>query len=106
MPKRKTADKQFKELCNAIDLYRKKFPICFGIKAFRISVKASFADFPDPRDKNRINYPAWYLILITLCAYFSDCDNVSEVAHFAELRIDWLNELVGEEYLAPSYDTF
>jgi len=94
MPKRKTSQKQFSELCKDIDL-----------ELFKNSVKADFADFPDPRMPHRIEYPAWYLMFTILCGYVSNCDTISNIAHFAEVKNNWLNELVGVPYPPPCYDT-
>lgn len=95
MPKRKTTNKQFLELCKDID-----------IESFRESVKADFTHFPDPRKSGQIVYPAWYLMLVILCGYFSNCDTLADIAHFAEARENWLKELTGIPYPPPSYDTF
>jgi predicted transposase YbfD/YdcC len=94
MPKRKTTDKHFTDLQKEIDQ-----------KKFLESVKSNFKDFPDPRFSNRCTYPMWYLFLVILSGYLSGCDTIAEIAHFAELRKNWLVELTKSELSAPSYDT-
>ena len=95
MPKRKTTDKHFTDLQEEIDLVK-----------FLEGVKSTFKDFPDPRCRDRCTYPMWYLFLVILSGYLSGCDTVSDIAHFAELRKNWLAELTGEKLSTPSYDTF
>ncbi|MBS4167273.1 MULTISPECIES: hypothetical protein [unclassified Neochlamydia] len=65
MPKRKTADKNFADLQEEIDLER-----------FRESVRSNFADFPDPRLSKRCAYLIWYWFLISLSGYLAGCNTV------------------------------
>ena len=92
MPKRKTVDKDYRDLTQDID-----------IKALQENVRAVFSDFPDPRRSP--TYPAWYLILVMLSAYLSGCNTIADIAHFAELRGQWLNTLLGLKFDRLSYDT-
>ena len=94
MAKRKTTDKQFKELSEIIDLEK-----------FKDNVRSNFEDFPDPRLSSRCVYPAWYLFLIILGGYLAGCNTISDIAHFAEIRADWFADLIDHKVSAPSYDT-
>ena len=62
-----------------------------------------FSQFPDPR--NRWVYPAWFLILIILCGYLCGCNTIAAIAHFAEVKNKWLNQLLGLDFKPVSYDT-
>lgn len=93
MPKRKTADAKFEELTQHLDIER-----------LRKSIRDGFSDFPDPRRTKSIDYPAWYLILVILCGYLAGGNTISDIAHFAELKKHWLDELTGISRV-PSYDT-
>jgi predicted transposase YbfD/YdcC len=92
MPSRKTADKKYQDLIQDIDL-----------TALQENAKKFFQNFPDPR--RRWIYPAWYLILLILCAYLSGCNTVADISHFAEVRNAWLNSLLGVSFKPLSYDT-
>jgi hypothetical protein len=94
MPKRKTIDKSYQDITKEIDL-----------KTLQESVRTFFSQFPDPRNINRIVYPAWYLILIILCGYLSGCNTIAEIASFAEMKNTWFCNLLGIEMKAVSYDT-
>jgi predicted transposase YbfD/YdcC len=50
-------------------------------------------------------YPIWYLLLVILSGYLAGCDDIDAIAEFAYFRRDWLNELTGEQFSSPSYDT-
>ena len=92
MPKRKTVDKEYQDLTQDIDL-----------KALQENIKGCFSNFPDPR-RSPI-YPAWYLILVILTGYLSGCNTIADIAHFVELRGQWLNSLLGLSFGRLSYDT-
>jgi len=92
MPKRKTKDKEFQDLTKDID-----------VKALQHNIQAVFSQFPDPRI--RCVYPAWYVILMILCAYLSGCNTIADIAHFVELKTEWINSLLGLSFNTMSYDT-
>jgi len=92
MPKRKTADKEYLDLTQEID-----------VKALQENVRTFFENFQDPRRSP--TYPAWYLILVMLSGYLSGCNTIADLAHFAELRGQWLNNLLGLKFDRISYDT-
>lgn len=94
MPKRKTADKDYQDITKDID-----------VVALQENIRAFFSLFPDPRDNSKVVYPAWYIILVILCGYLSGCNTTSDIAHFAELKNQWLNSLLGSSFRAISYDT-
>lgn len=92
MPKRKIVDKEYADLTKEID-----------IPTLQANIQAFFSNFPEVR--RRCVYPGWYLILVILCGYLSGCNTISDIAHFAEARNVWLNELLGLKFQAVSYDT-
>ena len=94
MPKRKTTDKNFQDITQDID-----------ILALQENIRARFSSFADPRESKRVNYPAWYIILLVLCGYLSGCNTITDLASFAELRTPWMNALFGSQFNAISYDT-
>src|SRR5829696_8932137 len=93
MPKRKTVDKEYQELINT------------NLPALKESIQNFFSDFPDPRIQLRCLYPSWYLILIILSGYLSNCNTIADIAYFAEARGAWLNASFGLNFNIPSYDT-
>ena len=92
MPKRKTGDKEYRNLTQDID-----------IKALQENVRNFFMNFQDPRRSPA--YPAWYLVLVILCGFLSGCNTIADIAHFAELRCQWLNSLLDLQFNRLSYDT-
>jgi predicted transposase YbfD/YdcC len=94
MPRRKYHDDTFKDLTKEIDN-----------KEFAESIKAAFADFPDPRQRGKIVYPIWYLLLVILSGYLAGCDDIDAIVDFASFRKDWLNDVADEKFSPPSYDT-
>lgn len=92
VPKRKTADREFHDLTQDVDL-----------KSLQINIKKFFSDFPDKR-RSPV-YPAWYIVMVLLCAFLSNCNTIADIAHFAELKNEWLNELLGSKFKPISYDT-
>lgn len=94
MPKRRSSDAHFIELTQEIDLEKLK-----------ISIQSNFSDFPDPRRGGNILYPAWYLLFVILCGYLAGGNTIEDLAHFADLKRDWIAELTGISVGAPSYDT-
>ena len=94
MPRRKTGDNNFSDITKEINL-----------EELKNSIKADFADFPDPRQQHKIVYPAWYLILIILSGYLAGCNTISDIAHFAELKTPWFSNFTEGITGSPSYDT-
>jgi len=93
MPKRRSSDAYFTELTKDID-----------IESFRKSIQANFSDFPDPRRQGSVVYPAWSLLFIILSGYLAGGNSVGDIAHFGELKREWLKDLLGIDSV-PSYDT-
>jgi predicted transposase YbfD/YdcC len=94
MPKPRIVNKDLIELSNHLDP-----------KVLLGSVRTSFHDFPDPRRAGSVIYPAWYLLFVSLCAFLSGCNTVSEIASFALLRADWLTTVLDIPLKIPGYDT-
>lgn len=93
MPKRKTVDKEYQDLIN-VDL-----------EVLKANVENFLSNFPDPRIQSRCLYPSWYLVLIILCGYLSNCNTVADISYFVEARGLWLNSSLGLNFDLPSYDT-
>jgi hypothetical protein len=66
--------------------------------------KPNFQIFPIHEEVRPYLYPAWYLTFVVLSGYLSGANTISDIAHFAELRRDWLKELPDIDRV-PSYDT-
>ena len=94
MPKRATRDLRFAELKQDVDL-----------EQFIASVKGAFQYTDDPRQIAKTRYPFWFLMLLLLCGYLSECNTVSDLAIYAEVNIGWVNALTSQSFAAPSYDT-
>jgi len=94
MPKRRTADKQYADISQDID-----------IDKLRDSIKSDFQNFIDPRLAERSLYPAWYLFLVIICGYLAGCNTLDDIAHFAYLRRVWFSSLNDMNLGVPSYDT-
>jgi predicted transposase YbfD/YdcC len=94
MPKRRTSDKQYHDISQTIDIIK-----------LRDSIKVDFQNFNDPRLAERSLYPSWYLFLVIISGYLSDCNTLEDIAHFAYLRREWLSSLNDKNLGAPSYDT-
>lgn len=94
MPKRKTSDVHFFDLQQEIDLEK-----------LRQSIQSDFADFPDPRRRGSVLYPAWYLMFVILCGYLAGGNTIEDLVDFADLRKEWLGEITGIRVAVPSYDT-
>ena len=94
MPKRPTKDPKFSELKQDIDL-----------EQFVHSVRGDFPETNDPRQIAKIRYPFWFLMLLLLCGYLSGANTVSDLAIYAEFHIDWINQLIGQNFSVPSYNT-
>jgi len=94
MPKRPTKDPKFSELNQDIDL-----------EQLASSIKGAFPDTDDPRQLSKTRYPFWFLILLLLCGYLSGANTVSDLTIYAEFHIGWINQLIGQSFSAPSYNT-
>ncbi len=93
MPTPKEINKEFLELSKAID-----------VKQFSLSVRGAFHDFLDYRREGNTFYPAWYIILGTLCGYLSGCDNIQDITTYMKLKNSWFAELLCTPVKAPSYN--
>ena len=43
--------------------------------------------------------------MVLLCGFLSSCNTIADIAHFAELKNEWLNGLLGLQFKRISYDT-
>lgn len=75
------------------------------VQALGDSIKNYFSKFPDPRSPERRVYPAWYVLLVLVCGSLAGCNTIADIAHYAELRTDWFNALLGTTFRPISYDT-
>lgn len=93
MPSPKIINREFLELSQHIDVHK-----------FANSVRGVFHDFIDYRQNGKILYPAWYIILGSLCGYLSGCDNIQDLSIFMKLKNQWFAELLCTPVKAPSYN--
>lgn len=93
MAKRKAKDQDFEDL------------IKVDLQNLKENARNFFSGFPDPRIETKCLYPFWYLILIVLCAYLSNCNTIADIAYFSKFRGPWLNSSLGLNFDSPSYNT-
>lgn len=93
MPSPKVINKEFLELSKVIN----------G-EEFANSVRGAFHNFLDYRQGGKTLFPAWYIILGSLCGYLSGCDNIQDVSLYMKLKNSWFAELLRTPVKAPSYN--
>lgn len=71
-----------------------------------LRLKQLFATLPDPRVLGRVLYSLPEVLLIALCAMISDCEDFTDMGHFAESQLAWLRQFIPLRHGAPSHDVF
>lgn len=71
-----------------------------------LRLKQLFATLPDPRVRGRVLHPLPEVLLIALCAMVSDCEDFTDMGHFAQSQLPWLRQFMPLRNGAPSHDVF
>ena len=69
-------------------------------------LKQLFATLPDARVHGRVLHPLPEVLLIALCAMVSDCEDFTDMGHFAQSQLGWLRQFMPLRNGAPSHDVF
>lgn len=75
-------------------------------KSNPVSIRACFADVPDPRREHGRLHLLSDLIAITVCAVVCGADNWIDVAKYGERKSAWLETFLELPHGIPSHDTF
>jgi predicted transposase YbfD/YdcC len=71
-----------------------------------LRLKALFSTLPDARVRGRVKHLLPELLLIALCAMVSDCEDFTDMGHFAKSQLTWLRQFMVLRHGAPSHDVF
>ena len=71
-----------------------------------LRLKQLFATLPDPRVIGRVLYPLPEVLLVALCAMICDCEDFTDMGHFARSQLVWLRQFIPLRHGAPSHDVF
>lgn len=69
------------------------------------TLKACFAELPDPRVVERTVHKLEDILFLTLCAVICGMDDWESIEAWGEARIEWLRQFVALENGVPSHDT-
>lgn len=75
-------------------------------KAKAVSIRACFAEVPDPRREHLRLHNLWDIIAITILAVISGADSWVEVAKYGVSKFDFLTTFLELPNGIPSHDTF
>lgn len=71
-----------------------------------LRLRQLFATLPDPRVIGRVLYPLPEVLLVALCAMLSDCEDFTDMGHFARSQLQWLRQFTPLRHGPPSHDVF
>ena len=71
-----------------------------------LRLKELFATLPDPRVIGRVLHPLPEVLLVALCAMICDCEDFTDMGHFAQSQLPWLRQFIPLRNGAPSHDVF
>jgi predicted transposase YbfD/YdcC len=71
-----------------------------------ISFLSHFSKLPDPRIVGLSTYPLNEIILVTLCAVLSGCDDFVDIADYGKEKLEFLRKFLAFTNGVPSHDTF
>lgn len=77
-----------------------------NMQTFQESIILFFQDVPDPRNPDNCDYSLSELLIIMLMAVISGADDVADIDEYANQKWKLLQELFGEDFIPPSYNTF
>ncbi len=69
------------------------------------TLKACFAELPDPRVVGRTSHRLLDILFLTLCAVICGMDDEESIQEWGQARLDWLRQFVLLENGIPSHDT-
>jgi predicted transposase YbfD/YdcC len=67
---------------------------------------ACFAELDDPRSGNAARHKMLEMLVIALCSVLTGGDDCTDMAEFAETKLDFLRGFLELKHGAPSHDTF
>jgi DDE_Tnp_1-associated len=67
---------------------------------------ACFADLDDPRSGNAGRHDMLEMLVIAVCTLLTGGEDCTDMAEFAETKLDFLRGFLKLEHGAPSHDTF
>jgi predicted transposase YbfD/YdcC len=71
-----------------------------------LRLRQLFATLPDPRVIGRVLHPLPEVLLVALCAMLSDCEDFTDMGHFARSQLQWLRQFTPLRHGPPSHDVF
>lgn len=71
-----------------------------------LRLKELFATLPDPRVAGRVLHSLPEVLLVALCAMICDCEDFTDMGHFAQSQLPWLRQFIPLRNGAPSHDVF
>ncbi len=71
-----------------------------------LRLKELFATLPDPRVLGRVLHSLPEVLLVALCAMICDCEDFTDMGHFAQSQLPWLRQFIPLRNGAPSHDVF
>ena len=77
-----------------------------NMQTFQESIMLFFKDVPDPRNSDNCDYSLSELLIIMLMAVISGADDVADIDEYANQKWKLLQDLFGEDFIPPSYNTF
>ena len=67
---------------------------------------ACFAELDDPRSGNAGRHDMLEMLVIAVCTLLTGGEDCTDMAEFAETKLDFLRGFLKLEHGAPSHDTF
>ena len=71
-----------------------------------LRLKELFTTLPDARIIGRVLHSLPEVLLVALCAMVSDCEDFTDMGHFARSQLDWLRQFIPLRNGPPSHDVF
>lgn len=71
----------------------------------RARIAEHFQELTDPR-RREATYPLINIVVMALCAVLSGADDFVSIAHWAEMKQDWLSKFLDMSAGVPSHDRF
>lgn len=68
-----------------------------------LRLKELFATLPDPRVAGRVLHSLPEVLLVALCAMICDCEDFTDMGHFARSQLPWMRQFIPLRNGAPSH---